>query len=314
MKEATGSISHKRRGGENPRVYGITVRLSRIIQPFEEYISIGPVGLQANIMAINQFGEGSLMVTKETLQEVLQPILWAEESVDAVWEGGSSATGYLDPLSDLDLLILCDDDAVDLLFEKVESILEKHFGVNRKYRVPEPAWHGFSQCFYQLQNTHDLFYLDLCYVRKSNPQRFTESDRHGMPLVWFDRTGILDFSPTPKEKSDQMGKRMFLSAIGSAFVVILEINKAIARDRFAEAFLFYYQLISRNYAILLNLKYRPRQADFGLRYAYRAYPQKTVQFLEQILQVNSLEEIGSNTKKLEARINDLEKELKVDYS
>ncbi len=250
------------------------------------------------------------MVTKETLQEVLQPILWAEESVYAVWEGGSSATGYLDPLSDLDLLILCDDDAVAPLFEIVDRVLEEHFGIVRKYRVPEPAWHGFSQCFYQIRDTHDLFYLDLCYAKKSNPQRFTESDRHGIPQVWFDRTGMLDCAPTPKEQSDQMCERMFDSATGSAFVVILEIKKAIWRNRFTEAFLFYYQLISRNYAILLNLKYRPKQADFGLRYAYRAYPQETVQFLERILQVNSLEEIASNTKMLEERIKDLEKERK----
>ncbi len=107
-------------------------------------------------------------------------------------KGGSAATGFEDEFSDLDLAIVCKDHAVEAIFSLLESWLKVNYSITRKFRVPEPSWHGFSQCFYQIENVPPLFYLDIAVIKKSLPDKFTESDRHGNAVVWFEKEKILD--------------------------------------------------------------------------------------------------------------------------
>ncbi|MCK7484998.1 MAG: hypothetical protein MZU97_05195 [Bacillus subtilis] len=127
------------------------------------------------------------MITKD-----LNRLFRANPAILAVWEGGSAATGFLDEFSDLDLSIICVDDAVETVFQQLEEHLKTIYGIRRKFRIPEPAWHGFSQCFYQIDQVPPLFYLDIAVIKASLPEKFTEPDRHGNAVIWFDPKSFIN--------------------------------------------------------------------------------------------------------------------------
>jgi len=224
----------------------------------------------------------------------LKELFFGNKEIIAVWEGGSAATGYLDEYSDLDLGIVCNDEAVEDVFTQLEVYLQNNFGIVRKFRMPEPTWHGFSQCFYQIANVPDLFYLDIGVMKKTLPEKLTESDRHGDSQVWFEKEKILDPTPTAEDKAETRCRQFYKNATQADFIIITELKKAIARKNFSEAFPAYFQFIARNLGIMLNLKYRPRKVDFGLRYSYRDYPQDDAIMIENFFKVKSIEELAGN--------------------
>lgn len=249
------------------------------------------------------------MISKQMLRTELNHLLYDLPETIAAWEGGSAATGFLDDFSDMDLIIVCEDEAVELIFESLETYLESRCGIERKFRVPEPTWHGFSQCFYQVKNVPPLFYLDIAVVKKSIPDKFTESDRHGIAAIWFEKEPTVITTPCPTDKRDLRCKQFYAMATQSDFLMVLEIQKNLGRNRFVEAFPFYYQFISRQLGILLNLKYRPEKVDFGLRYASRDYSAEDAALVEELLQCGSLDTLKSNFAVAQSRYETLKQEL-----
>jgi hypothetical protein len=249
------------------------------------------------------------MKTKKQISNELKELLFANENVIAAWEGGSAATGFEDEFSDLDLAIICNDSAVEKIFGEINKWLEENFGIINKFRVPEPAWHGFSQCYYQIAQVPFLFYLDIAVIKQSLPDKFTESDRHGKAVVWFEKEKILDSTPTEPEKVEQKAKQYYKFATQSDFLTIMEIQKAIARNRYSEAIPVYFQFISRNLAILLNLKYRPAKVDFWLRYGYRDYEKTDFEFIEFLMKVSSIKELEDKFILAKKRFYELKNEF-----
>ena len=86
-----------------------------------------------------------------------------------IWEGGSAATGYLDELSDLDLGFVVEDERVEETFTLFQGLLDEYYGVKSSFRLPEPSWHGHSQCYYFIEKCPPLFYVDLL-VEKSQQE------------------------------------------------------------------------------------------------------------------------------------------------
>lgn len=237
-------------------------------------------------------------------KNLLQP----DDAVHCVWEGGSAATGYLDEYSDLDLGIICDDDYVELLFAKIESFLEDNYGISRKFRTPEPAWHGHSQCYYLLENTPPMFYADILIEKLSAGNRFMEEDRHGKSIVWFDRKKLFDAAPTPEEEILRKGKRFYQMIYDSTWLLIRDVQKQILRKNIIDAFVIYNQLVNRM-SYLWNLKYRPAKSDFGLRYTHRDFPQEAVEWLKQVLAIKDLQEMEAKLPIIEDKYQQLFAEL-----
>ncbi len=119
------------------------------------------------------------MNTPEQITCELKSFLAARDEVIAAWEGGSAATGYMDPYSDLDLAVVCRDDSVEAVISLLDEFLTERYGILKRLRMPEPAWHGFSQIFYLLSDTPEFYYLDVAFIRRSVPDKFTARDRHG---------------------------------------------------------------------------------------------------------------------------------------
>ncbi len=254
------------------------------------------------------------MRTREEIKAGLKELLHKNENIIAVWEGGSAATGFEDEYSDLDLAVVCEDDAVEEIFTMIDGHLESEYGIEDKFRLPEPAWHGFSQCYYKTGNVPKFFYFDIAVIKRSNPNKFTEKDRHGDSVVWFEKEKMIDPTPTPDGEVKAKGKKFYHIATDTFFLSEIELKKALARKNFTESFHQYYLIILRHLGILLNLKYRPCKADFGIRYAYRDYPESENKLLEDSLKVNSVNDIAERSGKVLSRISDLREELFIEWN
>jgi hypothetical protein len=253
------------------------------------------------------------MHKREDIKARLRDLLESQNHVLAAWEGGSAATGYLDQFSDLDLIIVTDSEDTNPIFQLLQDHFREEYGIRREYRVPEPAWHGMSQCFYLLADCDDFFYCDIAVVACSNPNKFTEPDRHGKALLWFDKDQQYRAEQSPSATREALVKRMLSGITAVDFLSIIELQKAIARDNWIAAQMNYHTLINRYLVPLLNIKYRPEKADFGIRYADRDYPPGVVSELEALLCITSVADIRVKSSRALKLYDDLKTELVAQY-
>lgn len=228
---------------------------------------------------------------RESLMARIMDMFSTREWVLAIWEGGSAATGFLDRLSDLDLVLLTEDHRAEDAFTLFEEMIEEHYGIKTRFRVPEPSWHGHSQAFYFLHRSPDHFYVDLLVEKRSSGNRMLETDRHGNPRIHLDREALLDPAPTPAEElaeKTEAFRRMQSSVIP---ISETETAKQLLRGNPVDAMLEYQGFVQRRLGALLNLKYRPAKYDFGVRYGDREYPPDTAARLARLMYAGSLEEL-----------------------
>jgi hypothetical protein len=246
-----------------------------------------------------------MMINRAKLVEIIKPWALSKPHICAAWEGGSAATNRMDQYSDLDLTLVVDDDKVEDTFTDFESFLTNQFQIIRKYRLPEPAWHGFSQCFYQIDQLTPYLYLDIAVMKKSQPEKLMEEDRHGIAHVWIDKDNIYHPSPSSKEVINQRVNKMIESIKQTDFIMMIEIEKGIERGLFLDVFPTYYSFIGRHMAILLNALHRPEKVDFGLRYAQLDYDNEDRELIEKALKVSNIHELKDSFDKIKARYNNL---------
>ncbi len=250
---------------------------------------------------------------KEELYQSLKDMLYARNDVYAAHLGGSSATGFEDEFSDLDLEVICADHAVEDIFKDVETFLQKNYGILQSYRMPEPTWHGFSQCFYLVDKMPKHFYIDLAIVKNTLKDRLTDSKRHGHAVVWFDKGQYIIEKDDSDEETIKRAKQFYQRAISIDFLMMIEVEKNLDRNRYIDGFLAYYRFIQNQLVVMLNLKHRPYKVDFGMRYAYRDYDDKDYRFLQNCLQQKSLEDLKKNYKLAKSYYLVLKKEFQETY-
>jgi hypothetical protein len=62
--------------------------------------------------------------------------------------------------------------------------------------MPMPTWHGHAQRFYRLRDTAEFTPVDVVVFQRSDPRRYyNQTERHGRPLVLFDRAGVVRPEP-----------------------------------------------------------------------------------------------------------------------
>jgi hypothetical protein len=249
------------------------------------------------------------MKHREQVIKDLKPFFMDLNQVIAVWEAGSKATGFVDEYSDIDLYITVTEDGVEATFDSLNQFLDKKYGIVRKFRVPEPSWHGASQTFYQLSYGPSYFYLDVAVFKLSNPNKFMEKDRHGVADVWFEKQQVYDDTPTPQEVVLKKNKAFYQGIVASEFITMLEVEKAIHRNNYLDAYPFYYSFIARNVVGLLNIIYRPEKYDFGMRYIARTYSSEDQELIKNAFGVKTIDEIKHHYELLKNRYQQAKQQL-----
>lgn len=259
---------------------------------------------------INLLNKGEMMSNfNAKIRAEFEKLLINDDYVLAAWEGGSKATGFFDEYSDLDLQIIVKDEEVENIFMKIDQSLEDNYGIIRKFRIPEPNWHGHSQCFYLLKDTPETFYLDLFVEKESAGNRFLESDRHGNAFVWFDKKNLIDTTPTPDEIVQKNCQNYFNRVDIYIPFCFLDVQKQIYRKNRIDAFAIYFSLLNRIIG-LMNIKYRPPKHDFGMRYLHRDFPEHEQKLISELMYVPDMKKLQQNLDKLKDVYKQLIKDLK----
>ncbi len=249
--------------------------------------------------------EDILMYNRTDLVELIKPCALKIPYIRAAWEGGSAATHRLDEFSDLDLTLVVDEADVEQTFTDFQNFITQHVHIIRSYRVPEPAWHGVSQCFYQIDQVTPYLYIDLAVMKKSHPDKLMEQDRHGQAVVWFDHDHVYDPSPSSQKVIEERVHKMIQSVAQTDFLIELEIEKGIARHEFLDVYPTYYSYISRHLAVMLNVEYRKERVDFGLRYARLDYAPCDIKLIQDAFAVKDMDELERNYVKIKQRYHEL---------
>jgi len=226
--------------------------------------------------------------------------LESEPRVLALWEGGSAAWQRLDAWSDLDLMILVEDDSVESTWALLEKTLETLGPISLRHGLSPPTWHGHDQVFYRLRDSSEFLMLDVMVLRRSAPERFLERERHGEPLVYFDKTG--EIVPAPADR-EALRKRiqLRLAQLRSIFPLFQPlVKKELLRGNDLDALAFYQGQTLAPLLALLRIRHCPERFDFGLRYADRDLPPEVAAQVRALWFVSSAKEIASKREQAEA--------------
>ncbi|MCB1219697.1 MAG: hypothetical protein H7A35_11580 [Planctomycetales bacterium] len=213
-------------------------------------------------------------ITAEMLTDRLRAAFEQLEQVDAMWLGGSKAFGRDDELSDLDVQFEVEADWIEQGFALVEQVLSEVSPISARNRMAEPAWHGMSQCFYQLADAPEHLMIDLCFRRRGNREgpQFNEIEIHGNPVILFDKTGCVN--PVHINMDEQVAKaRARVPYVAEHFRLYRHLpDKELQRGNPIDALNFYNQMVLATLMRLLRIRYDPARYDWGSRYLHHHLP------------------------------------------
>jgi predicted nucleotidyltransferase len=200
----------------------------------------------------------------------------------AAWEGGSAAFGRADEFSDLDLQVLVDDGSTEAALDLVEDVLVTLGGISHRHRLAEPTSHGHTQVFYRLEEGAPYFLLDLVVLERSRPGRLLERERHGEPIVLFDRTGEVHAVPIDAVEHEQVLAAR-LRRLRETVPLFADFpDKELRRGNVAGAVAMYHAFLLRPLTELLLMLHCPERFDFGLRYVAFDLPKDDAARLERL--------------------------------
>ncbi|HEY5550500.1 MAG TPA: hypothetical protein VIK52_01325, partial [Opitutaceae bacterium] len=224
----------------------------------------------------------------ESVTGVLEALPW----VDAMWEGGSAAFGRVDEWSDVDLQAIAEDARTLELFEIVEATLKSMSPIKQVYRVPEPAWHGHSQRFYELEKAGPFLMVDFCVMKRSSANRFLEREIHGGARFIFDRSGVAaGVKPGDPEAWDTRLRDRLAQLTGRFRMFQPLVTKDCLRGRPLDAAHFYQSLTLVPLVEMLRIKHDPWRHNFGWRYLQHDLPAEDYARLVRLAYPGSVEAI-----------------------
>jgi hypothetical protein len=221
------------------------------------------------------------------------------DAVQAMWQGGAAAFNRVDEWSDIDLQLDVDDEMVEQTFKVVESALESIAPIQFRFRLPEPTWHGHSQCFYRLQGASEFLMIDLVVIRHSNQNKFLQPEIHGTPVVGFDKNNVVQWEPLDLSALDErLQKRLAMLQVNLELfhsTVLKELN----RGNTIEALAFYQGIILRQLVEVLRIRYEPARSQFHARYIHYDLPKNIIARLEPLFFICSADDLRAKFSETE---------------
>jgi hypothetical protein len=249
-----------------------------------------------------------MFFTRQQITKTLIDEIQTWDFTIAAWEGGSAANQRQDSFSDLDLVLAVENEKTKEAFQKIEKLLSKISPIDHIWRVPEPTWHGHGQRFYKLHDGPEFFFLDVVIMEEKAKQRFLEKERHGTPVIYFDKKNFIQVeSAHTQEFNEKRSARLRTIKDSYPFFKIL-VEKEIRRNRPLDAMAFYRSLTNLLIEIQ-GMKFRPYRYDFGLRYIHVDFPLAEQKQLQQILYPSDLNSIQNLLPIIDEKMRSLFQEL-----
>jgi hypothetical protein len=242
----------------------------------------------------------------EVLKEALLPLSW----VNAAWLGGSDAFGRADELSDVDLQVDVDDGYVAATFGAVEAALAAASPIVARLVMPMPTWHGHAQRFYRLRDTAETCAVDVVVFERSDPRRYyNQPERHGRPLVLFDRAGVV--RPVPLDQAELAATlARAVAGIRERLPFTLpQVAKDVRRGDALAALASYQRYLLAPLVDLYRVHHAPARHDFGTRYTGDDLPPEVQATLVELSFVRDLDDLAAKAARAERLLRGLLDEL-----
>ena len=237
------------------------------------------------------------------------PVLQADESVRACWEGGSVAMHRADAFSDIDLYVVADPARHQPVLDAFEHALASAAPLAHVWRVEPPGYPGVSQRIYLLQDAPRFFAVDCALVTADGAIQFLERERHGEPRVLFDRDALIGVPALDQARhAERMRQR--LAQIRASWPVYLTIvEKELARGRSLDAIGFYFGGLLRPLVELVGMHHRAARFDYGWRYLHQDLPAALQRQLERFAYVSDADELRTHLPEIDRMARALFAEL-----
>ncbi len=239
-------------------------------------------------------------ISRERIIETLTVALQDCPSILAAWLGGSDGSGRTDQWSDVDLQLIVEDGRIDEAYRVLHTCLQTLSPIEYRYRLPRPTWHGHDQEFFRLRDAAPWHFMDVLVMERGAEDHFLDLERHGEPLILFDRGGLT--APTHldrKAHQAKMAKR--LAEIRQTFPMFQHfVTKAMWRGQAADAMAGYFSVTIRPLVELLRMRYAPDLYDYGMRYLDRDLPPDRLAAIEELVLVPELSRIEEFRARAEA--------------
>lgn len=238
---------------------------------------------------------------KSELVEAIVSELGNRTDVQAIWEMGSAANGATDEYSDTDLLALVNG-SIEEVFDAIESILENQVGITHRWVEPQSPRPGQWQRIYKLRDAPEHYYLDLGLLSSDAKEALHElmkPERHGTPVVYFDRVGAINpYSSDPGELRQKQLDRLVEITQTYPFVYST-VLKELDRGKSIDSYAFYFGLI-RRLVDVLGIIHRPDRFDFGFRYLHKDLPKQLQDEVEKLIYVGAVSDLKERVASLDA--------------
>lgn len=252
------------------------------------------------------------MLTREIILSALENKLRPLDYVQAMWQGGSAAFNRADQWSDIDLMVLADDDHITDVVRLTEDALRTLSPITIRYELPQPTWHGHWQAFYQLQDAGPFLMIDFVVLKVSSNNWFLEREIHGDALIHFDKSGLVKAPPFSVEAHLKQieGRLETIKVTFGLFQALTEkeLNRGCALDALA----FYQSFTLRPLVEVLRMQYDPARYNFHTRYAYHYLPSAVVQRLESLFFVSDIRQLRTRFEEAQGWFHEALAQLDLD--
>ena len=247
---------------------------------------------------------------REQVIEVLRDALLPLPHVNAAWLGGSDAFGRADELSDVDLQVDVDDGFVAATFGAVEAALAAASPIVARLVMPMPTWHGHAQRFYRLRDTAETCAVDVVVFERSDPRRYyNQPERHGRPLVLFDRAGVVRPVPLDPAELDATLAAAVAGIRERLPFTLPQAAKEVGRGDALAALGSYHRYLLAPLVTLYRVRHTPARHDFGSRYTRDDLPPEVQETLAELSFVADLDDLAAKLPRAERLLRELLDEL-----
>jgi predicted nucleotidyltransferase len=212
------------------------------------------------------------MMRKKILQSMIEE-LRKHEQVLGCYEAGSVAFDRNDEWSDIDFQVVVKDDFVEQAVKILEEALQSIAEFETRFILPPPTWHGHWQGFYQLKGISPYLMIDAVIMKESSPSYFTETELHGTPNVFFDKTGRIGKEHINRDELQETILKRLQRVESMKKLNPVFVDKEIQRGRETDAFEMYYNLLFRTMVEQLRIKYDPARWSWGPKYLCHILPE-----------------------------------------
>lgn len=234
--------------------------------------------------------------------QVLKAIYFALKDythIQALCVSGSAAFNRVDEYSDIDIRIMAEPQYYNDIFYRIETSLKKLDHIQDRYIVPDVCLNGYVQRFYKLKNLSSFNIIDLVIFQEDRLFEFLDRNRHGNPIILLDYKNKLIPEETSQEVLDKFSLRINHLKEEFRFLSRILVERAILRNRFAEAVSLYHARVLAPLLEILRAKYSPSRQDFGARYLQWDLPQDKCKIIDELYAIASFEDLKINLDRAE---------------